>query len=74
MTVHLCLCTPAASGWGDLKRGGVAVVPVVVSRRSRMQLHCRSHAIFRLRREGTDPASRGRRGRQHAVCRSGDAA
>jgi len=73
MTDHLCLTTPAASGWGDLKRGGVDVVPVVVSRHSRTQLHCRSHAIFRLWREGTDPASRGRGGWQQAVWQSGGA-
>ena len=74
MTAHLCPTTPAASGWGDRRRGCVDVVPVVVSRHSSIQLHGRSLAIIRLWREGTDPASRGRGGWQHAVWQSGGAA
>ena len=72
MTVHLYPTIPAASGWGDRKRGCVDVVPVVVSRPPRTQLHCRSLADIRLWREGTDPAARGRGGWQLAGWRSGD--
>lgn len=72
MTVHLYPTIPAASGWGDRKRGCVDVVPVVVSRHSSIQLHGRSLAIFRILREGTDPAARGRGGWQLAGWRSGD--
>lgn len=43
-------------------RGCTAVIPVVVPRRSRVLLSARSTRSFRLRREGTDPASRGRGG------------
>lgn len=46
----------------------VPVISTVLSRPSAVRRSCRSLAIFRLRREGTDPALRGPRSEaSHAV-------
>ena len=48
------------SRWGDKRdANGSPVISVVVPRSSAGLDQCGSMAIFRLRREGTDPASRG---------------
>ena len=74
MTPTISVQPPPQHPAGGTGSEGGDVVPVVVSRRSRTQLHCRSHAIFRLWREGTDPAPRGRGGWQEAGWQSGDTA
>ena len=50
------------------------VVPAVVSRPSYQLLVRRSLAAFSLRREGTDPASRGRSGRRIPAAPAGGVA
>jgi hypothetical protein len=74
MTSYLCTPLPPDTGTGQGSRGLPAVLPPVVPRPSPALQSGRSGGSFRLRREGTDPASRGltRPGQQGG--RWGDAA
>ena len=74
MTDHLLPTITAAAQTGANERVDLRVVPVVVSRRSSGPSIRRSVAIFRLWREGTDPAQRGPKGRQQTMPLRGGAA
>ena len=74
MTDHLPSTITAAARTGANERVDLRVVPVVVSRRSGFPCNRRSSAIFRLWREGTDPAQRGPRGRRQVKPVRGGAA
>lgn len=66
MTDHLHLLSPRPSETQATNPGSFAVISLVVSRPSTGRRSRRSSAVFRLWREGTDPASRGAQGRRQA--------
>lgn len=74
MTDHLPSTITAAAQAGADEQVDLRVVPVVVSRHSSFPCNRRSSAIFRLRREGTDPAQRGPAGRRQVMPVRGGAA
>lgn len=63
MTGFLHQHCPALSGTGQLDGKFLGVMPPVLPRRSLLLRSGRSGGSSRLRREGTDPASRGRKRR-----------
>jgi hypothetical protein len=66
MTIYLLLPCPTLLGKKNRGRGFVNVISVVVPRPSNVSCSWRLIAKFRSWREGTDPAMRGREGRQEA--------
>lgn len=66
MTNYLQLLPPTPSSTQATSPGSFAVISVVLSRPSTVRRNPRSYGVFRLWREGTDPASRGTQGRQQA--------